>query len=554
MIRTEREKARGARQVRRRSRSSRTPTSRSPRSTRCTRRERRRRGAEPRWWEDVEEGDEIGPLVKGPLRVTDMICWHVGMGMGLYGVKALRLGYEQRQQRAALLPPDDLNIPDVQQRVHWDPEWARKAGQPHDLRLRPHARDVAHPPLHRLDGRRRVALEARLRVPAVQLRRRHALDARPRRRASTSPTATGRPSTSTSGARTSAARPPRPGTPRSCCPAASTARCACPTPRTARTDLQADARRGRRPLRADDRDTEEPAVSPYEFLKVERHGHVGWLINNRPDQLNAMNAKMRDEFADAWLELDHDPHVRVIVHTGEGARSRPASTSPRSPPTASACSATSESVENFDLHFTSWHQKVWKPVITAVNGICCRRRLPLGRRRRHRDRRVRRAVLRPARVGRPGRRDRGDRADAQDAGRGGHAHGVRRQVRADDRAACLRARDDQPDRRPARAAARGGAGAGREDRPELTGGDARPPRRRCGARSSIGLTDACRAGAQHLVSMWGHPDQEEGPRAFAEKREPDWDETRAGPYEPGRSEPRGEVAMAKLRHIAEPCG
>jgi hypothetical protein len=23
--------------------------------------------------------------------------------------------------------------------------------------------------------------------------------------------------------------------------------------------------------------------------------------------------------------------------------------------------------------------------------------------------------------------------------------------------------------------------------------------------------------------MWGHPDQEEGPRAFAEKREPEWE-------------------------------
>ena len=37
-----------------------------------------------------------------------------------------------------------------------------------------------------------------------------------------------------------------------------------------------------------------------------------------------------------------------------------------------------------------------------------------------------------------------------------------------------------------------------------------------------GLTDACKAGAGELVSMWGHPDQEEGPRAFAEKREPRW--------------------------------
>ncbi len=89
-----------------------------------------RRGNVPRFWEDVSEGDEVGPLVKGPLRVTDMVCWHVGMGMGLYGVKALRLGYDQRQRVPRFFRPDDLNIPDVQQRVHWDPEWARRAGNP----------------------------------------------------------------------------------------------------------------------------------------------------------------------------------------------------------------------------------------------------------------------------------------------------------------------------------------------------------------------------------------------------------------------------------------
>ncbi len=89
-----------------------------------------RRGGEPRWWEDVAVGDEIGPIVKGPLRVTDMICWHTGMGMGLYGVKALRLGYQQRQKVPRFFRPDDLNIPDVQQRVHWDVEWARRAGNP----------------------------------------------------------------------------------------------------------------------------------------------------------------------------------------------------------------------------------------------------------------------------------------------------------------------------------------------------------------------------------------------------------------------------------------
>jgi len=90
----------------------------------------RRRGAEARWWEDVTEGDEIGPLVKGPMRVTDMVVWHTGVGMGLYGVRALGLAYHQRQRMPRFFKPDALNIPDVQQRVHWDPEWARQAGNP----------------------------------------------------------------------------------------------------------------------------------------------------------------------------------------------------------------------------------------------------------------------------------------------------------------------------------------------------------------------------------------------------------------------------------------
>jgi hypothetical protein len=90
----------------------------------------RPRGAEPRWWEDVAEGDTVGPMVKGPLTVTDIVCWHVGMGMGLYGVSPLRLGAANRRRIPRFFHRDPQNVPDVMQRVHWDPEFARRSGNP----------------------------------------------------------------------------------------------------------------------------------------------------------------------------------------------------------------------------------------------------------------------------------------------------------------------------------------------------------------------------------------------------------------------------------------
>jgi enoyl-CoA hydratase/carnithine racemase len=108
----------------------------------------------------------------------------------------------------------------------------------------------------------------------------------------------------------------------------------------------------------------------YETLLVERYGPVGWLVNNRPDRLNAMSARMRDEFADAWLELDRDPEVKVIVHTGAGRAFQTGVDVTEIATDGVGMQRYRESVERFDLHFTAWHQRVEKPVITAVNGIC----------------------------------------------------------------------------------------------------------------------------------------------------------------------------------------
>ena len=262
--------------------------------------------------------------------------------------------------------------------------------------------------------------------------------------------------------------------------------------------------------------------SNFDTLIVERHGPVGWLINNRPEQLNAMSSHMRDEFGDAWLELDADPEVKVIVHTGEGRAFQTGVDVQELATDGMGMERYRESVENWDLHFTAWQQGVEKPVITAVNGICAGgafhwvaeadiviaasdaqffdphtsvgqvvaieaiallRKMPFE------------AVMRMALVGRY------ERMNAERA----YELGMISQI------------VDPPEKlrdvaqQLGETIAKNSPAAMRATKKALWGA------------LEYGLTDGCRAGAQQLVSMWGHPDQTEGPLAFAEKRTPRWE-------------------------------
>jgi acyl dehydratase len=89
-----------------------------------------RRGAEPRYWEDVRVGDEIQPRVKGPLTVTDIVVWHLGWGMQLTPPGAFGIARSIRRKVPGLYPPNSRNIPDTVQRLHWEPERAHELGIP----------------------------------------------------------------------------------------------------------------------------------------------------------------------------------------------------------------------------------------------------------------------------------------------------------------------------------------------------------------------------------------------------------------------------------------
>ena len=253
-----------------------------------------RRGAEPRFWEDVEEGDDVGPMVKGPLTVTDMVCWHAGMGMGLYDVKPLDLGARNRRRVPRFYLRDDLQHPRRAAARALGSGVGAAGRQPHHLRLRPDARDLAHPPLHRVDGRRRLALEARVRVPRLQLRRRHAVVA-------------GNGGAQVPGRRRPSGRRPR-GAGRepagdghcaryrapSCSRAASRARCGFPILPAARSDLERCAHRDQREL--------PRAVSEYDAvpgLEVALTDGVLELRIARPEKRNALDDTMMYALIDA---------------------------------------------------------------------------------------------------------------------------------------------------------------------------------------------------------------------------------------------------------------
>jgi enoyl-CoA hydratase/carnithine racemase len=233
-----------------------------------------------------------------------------------------------------------------------------------------------------------------------------------------------------------------------------------------------------------------------------------------------MDATMLAELETAWRELDGDPDVRVIVNTGNGNAFQTGLDVGQLANDPDALREQSRRTKRSELKLTAWHNQVWKPVIAAVNGVCAGgglhfvadadiviasadatfldphvsigqvsasevialvRKSPME------------AITRMALVGRH------ERVTADRARQLGILSEVVEPARLRERAAEL-----------AELVARNSPAAMAATKRALWGA------------LELGLTDACRHGATELVAMWGHPDQTEGPAAWADKREPQW--------------------------------
>ncbi|WHO38980.1 MaoC family dehydratase N-terminal domain-containing protein [Sphingobium sp. AP49] len=86
------------------------------------------RGATPRYWEDVQVGDELPRMMKGPMTVTGFICYAQGWG-GLY-IRANKLAWKMQQKHPGTGIKNRFNVPDCPERVHWDEAFALEVGAP----------------------------------------------------------------------------------------------------------------------------------------------------------------------------------------------------------------------------------------------------------------------------------------------------------------------------------------------------------------------------------------------------------------------------------------
>ena len=104
-----------------------------------------------------------------------------------------------------------------------------------------------------------------------------------------------------------------------------------------------------------------------ETILIERRGRVALITINRPDKLNALNIKTRQETAEALDELRTDDEIRVVVITGAGEKAFVAGADINE--FAGRSAIQQRTVMKAKSIFTA-AEDFPKPIIAMINGFC----------------------------------------------------------------------------------------------------------------------------------------------------------------------------------------
>ena len=104
----------------------------------------------------------------------------------------------------------------------------------------------------------------------------------------------------------------------------------------------------------------------YEFIRYEKEGRIARVTINRPERLNALHPPASAELRDAFTDFCDDPQVWVAIITGTGDRAFSAGNDLRY--TAEHGRNRDRTAERASFGGITSNFTCWKPIIAAVNG------------------------------------------------------------------------------------------------------------------------------------------------------------------------------------------
>jgi enoyl-CoA hydratase/carnithine racemase len=104
-------------------------------------------------------------------------------------------------------------------------------------------------------------------------------------------------------------------------------------------------------------------------LKVERRGSVLVVTIDRQERMNALSQQVYDELLETWTSLKDDGEIRAIVVTGAGSRAFCTGMDLQAFAERGGPRPVKPDVHE-ELQVTPLHCDVWLPTIVAVNGVC----------------------------------------------------------------------------------------------------------------------------------------------------------------------------------------
>ena len=104
----------------------------------------------------------------------------------------------------------------------------------------------------------------------------------------------------------------------------------------------------------------------YEFIVYEKRGRIAYLTINRPDRLNALHPPANSELRDAMTDFRDDPDAWVAIITGAGERAFSAGNDLKY---TAERGRRSRPVGSAPFGGITSDFECWKPIIAAVNGF-----------------------------------------------------------------------------------------------------------------------------------------------------------------------------------------